>query len=115
MQFGLGTVIVLSVCVVAGCSRSSVDSQGMDKKAHASQVLYASEGIDGQPHPATLGLTGPAIVTCLKASGAAGQPASCNINGQAVNPPNGSIGANQSVVLNCNGNTPVSCSARVDQ
>jgi hypothetical protein len=100
-----------SVIPLCSCNRHNIAAP---EAATASQTITATADADGNPHPASVGITKPATVTCISAIGGPGSPASCTINGQIVNV-NNSVGATTTVYLTCNGSGALRCSARISQ
>ena len=103
--------LVVVICLTAVINQSAEDKP---KKALAAQVITSTTDANGQPHPASLGISGSGTATCISATGGRSVPASCSINNQVVNV-NNSIGVTKTVYLICNGQAPLKCSARVSQ
>jgi hypothetical protein len=88
----------------------------------ASRTISANS-VNGQPHPGTTAVKGPAKVTCVNASQSGAKPndppASCYVTGPGLGsalPKGASAGTSGAgtVTLTCNGIGNLSCSARVD-
>jgi hypothetical protein len=89
----------------------------------ASRVINASTDMNGNQHPGTTAVRGPARVTCLTATQSSAHPgdppATCYVQGPGVasqvqkGANVGTSGAG-TVTLTCNGQGRLTCSARVD-
>jgi len=112
---GAGTVIL--TCKGDGFiyCRARIDdlrSNPPNGQSRIDKTISASADTSGDVFPADFSFYGSATVTCSSATGQSPVRPSCNINHQLVEI-NSSIAASGSVHLECNGTTPLTCSARI--
>jgi hypothetical protein len=107
------TRYTLIMCAIASSTATLV----------AASHQISANSINGQPHPGTTAVKGPATVTCLSASQSGAKPgdppASCYVTGpglaqQLARGANAGTSGAGTVTLTCNGIGNLSCSARVD-
>lgn len=104
---------MLILCGIAGTTGTMV----------AASRQISATSLNGQPHPGTTAVKGPATVTCLNASQSGAKhgdpPATCYVTGpglaqQLARGANAGTSGAGTVTLTCNGIGNLSCSARVD-
>ena len=84
----------------------------------ASKTINSTTDKNGNQHPGTTAVKGPATITCLTANPPQNPPATCYVEGPGV-AKQVRVGANVgtsgagTVTLTCNGTAPLNCSARV--
>jgi len=88
----------------------------------AASHQISANSINGQPHPGTTAVKGPATVTCVSASQSGAKPgdppATCYVTGpglaqQLARGANAGTSGAGTVTLTCNGIGNLSCAARV--
>jgi hypothetical protein len=99
--------LTIGLVVAAGCLQAA---------SAGSRLIKSSTEANGNQHPATAALSGPASITCTSVGGT---NATCYITGPGIEkqvPKNANvltIGAGK-VTLICNGSGSLTCEARID-